>query len=143
MRRPNFGRRSPVIPPTPMRALGSPRRCLNFDRARKVGPSMQSAVRARATCAPALRACPHGSAAFDPTAPYLAPPTAAARRWGERLARLPAPKVGLCWGGNPRPDFVDANRIDARRSMTLERLAGLGRIPGITFVSLQKGAAAA
>ena len=94
-----------------------------------------------------MSALPHllrlGSAAFDPTAPYLAPPTAAARRWGERLARLPAPKVGLCWGGNPRPDFVDANRIDARRSMTLERLAGLGRIPGITFVSLQKGAAAA
>ena len=68
------------------------------------------------------------------------PPLRAA---GERLANLPGPRVGLCWGGNPRPDIADANRIDARRSIALERLAGLGCIPGITFVSLQKGAAAA
>src|SRR5437867_2746914 len=125
-RRPSFGRRSPAIPPTPTRASASLRRCSSCGRARKAGRSMRPAALAlAATCK--MSDLPHllelRSPAFDPARPYLTPPDAAAQRWGERLATLPGPRVGLCWGGNPRPDIADANRIDARRSIALERLA--------------------
>jgi hypothetical protein len=44
-------------------------------------------------------------------------------------------RVGLAWAGNPR------YKADRRRSMDLETLIPLLRTPGITWVSLQKGAA--
>jgi tetratricopeptide (TPR) repeat protein len=44
--------------------------------------------------------------------------------------------VGLAWAGNPR------YKADAQRSMKLEVLLPLLRTPGITWISLQKGAAA-
>ena len=46
-------------------------------------------------------------------------------------------------GGNPRPDESDWRRIDLRRSIPAERLAWLAAVPGLSLVSLQKGAAAA
>jgi tetratricopeptide (TPR) repeat protein len=54
------------------------------------------------------------------------------KRLGSSQGRL---KVGLAWAGNPR--FQD----DRTRSLTLERLAPLGAVRGVTFYSLQKGAA--
>lgn len=41
--------------------------------------------------------------------------------------------VGLAWSGNPK------NRIDEMRSLHLEALAPLAKIPGVIFHSLQKG----
>lgn len=46
---------------------------------------------------------------------------------------LPGLKVGLCWGANP--DHVKGRH----RSMHLLELAGLGGIPGYSFVALQRG----
>jgi len=74
--------------------------------------------------------------------PYLFPAPEDARRWGERLANLTGLKVGLVWAGDPRPDDRAAHLVDRRRSLTLAQLAPLAAIPGITFVSLQKGAPA-
>ncbi len=97
-----------------------------------------------ATCA--MSELPHllglGNAAFAPMA-YLAPAHETVQRWSARVASLRGRKVGLCWGGNPRPDESDWRRIDLRRSIPAERLAWLAVIPGISLVSLQKGAAAA
>jgi hypothetical protein len=45
-------------------------------------------------------------------------------------------RVGLAWAGNPR------YKADAQRSMQLETLIPLLRIPGVNWVSLQKGPAA-
>jgi tetratricopeptide (TPR) repeat protein len=45
-------------------------------------------------------------------------------------------RIGLAWAGNPR------YKADRQRSMHLESLFPLLRTPGITWVSLQKGAAA-
>ncbi len=65
-----------------------------------------------------------------PSAPYLA-----------ASARPPAfdgqLRVGLCWAGNP------GYRFDRRRSLRLDQLAPLAGLPGIGFVSLQQGDAAA
>ena len=84
-----------------------------------------------------------GDAAFDATGPYLAPPPARVRHWAERLAPLRGMRVGLCWGGNPRPGSTDAARLDARRSLPAHALREIVAVPGATFVSLQKGSARA
>lgn len=70
------------------------------------------------------------------TIPYLFADDAAVARWRERL---PAPdgalRVGLAWKGNPR--FEN----DAQRSLPhLQLLRPLWDVPGVRFVSLQKGA---
>lgn len=51
------------------------------------------------------------------------------RRDGRRLLR-----VGLAWQGNPRAP------VEKGRSIPLATLAPLGRVPGVGFVALQKGA---
>ena len=58
--------------------------------------------------------------------------------------RLPSQnlKVGLVWSGNPRVADFTANAIDQRRSMHVRQFMPLLQLPGITFVSLQKGDAA-
>jgi len=74
--------------------------------------------------------------------PYLSAEPALVQRWRERLAAA-APagstlRVGLAWQGNP--DYEN----DADRSLpSLHTLAPLAAVEGITFVSLQKGAAEA
>jgi tetratricopeptide (TPR) repeat protein len=56
-------------------------------------------------------------------------------RWRTRLDTLPSgPRVGLVWKGNPK------HHNDANRSLpSLATLAPLWSVPGIQFVSLQKG----
>jgi hypothetical protein len=68
--------------------------------------------------------------------PYLSADPALVERWRERLAAVPRPWVGLHWAGRP------GSFNDAARSMSLTDLAALS-MPGITFISLQKGDKAA
>lgn len=82
----------------------------------------------------------------DPAAnatPYLKADPAAVARWRERLAPLAGLRVGLAWAGGRRPDQPVLGLIDARRSLALETLAPLGAVAGLSWVSLQKGPAAA
>jgi hypothetical protein len=69
--------------------------------------------------------------------PYLAADPARVERWRSRLQHLHGFRVGLSWAGNP--GLVR----DRQRSIALDRLAVLAAVPGVVFVSLQKGAAAA
>ena len=69
--------------------------------------------------------------------PYLSADPALAARFAGRLAALPGRRVGLAWAGNP------AYPGDADRSVPPAALAPLLAVPGISFVSLQVGAAAA
>lgn len=78
-----------------------------------------------------------------PASPYLTADPADQQEWAERLAGLKGLKVGLVWSGDPRPHNPRASSIDRRRSIVLSELAPLGSVPGISFVSLQKGAPAA
>lgn len=77
------------------------------------------------------------AASIPAPARYLQPSPAKAGRWLHRLRELPGPKIGLVWAGNP--DY----RNDRTRSMTLETLAPLAMVSGVSFISLQKGPAAA
>jgi tetratricopeptide (TPR) repeat protein len=67
--------------------------------------------------------------------PYLHPDPALAVAWAARLAALPGRRVGLVWAGN------SAHAADARRSIPPALLTPLGEVAGISFVSLQPGAA--
>lgn len=68
--------------------------------------------------------------------PYMTADPARLAKWRERLAHLPRPLVALVWAGRP------THNNDARRSMALADLAPLGA-SGVTFLSVQKGPAAA
>jgi len=87
-------------------------------------------------------------------APYLHADAADATVWRERLSGPgssirppglpqsrdpsgPDLKVGLVWAGGP------TNTNDRNRSVKLASLARLAEVPGVRFISLQKGAAAA
>lgn len=69
------------------------------------------------------------------TGPYLRPASQKLQAWSERVAAAGprARKVGLVWAGNP------GNLGNRERSLSLDRLAPLARVPGVTFFSLQKG----
>jgi tetratricopeptide (TPR) repeat protein len=69
--------------------------------------------------------------------PYLRVDPAQAAAWTRRLSALPRPRVGLVWAGRPN------NAQDRLRSIALARLAPLAAVTGVSFVSLQKGEAAA
>ncbi len=67
--------------------------------------------------------------------PYLDVGPGRAQRWAARFATEQRVfKVGLVWGGNP------VNLEDRYRSLPLAMLAPLGRVSGVRFYSLQKGA---
>jgi len=61
-------------------------------------------------------------------------------RWISSLDRLPkGVKVGLCWAGMSRDGNPLAQLVDQKRSTSLQMFAPAAKIPGISWVSLQKG----
>jgi tetratricopeptide (TPR) repeat protein len=56
--------------------------------------------------------------------------------WRQRVGELDGLRVGLVWAGNQTMSG------DRRRSISLERFSELAGLPGVSFVSLQKGPAA-
>jgi tetratricopeptide (TPR) repeat protein len=67
--------------------------------------------------------------------PYLRAQPDTIEYWRARLEPLgPGKKIGLAWAGNP--DHTN----DHNRSIPLSKFAPLAAIPGVTFISLQKGA---
>jgi tetratricopeptide (TPR) repeat protein len=95
-------------------------------------------------------------ASIPAATPYLFADLEAARAWRERIdARADAKadaqadartdrrlKVGLVWAGENRSHVAELRKIDARRSIALERFAPVLDVPNVRFFSLQKGAAA-
>ncbi|HEY2177623.1 MAG TPA: tetratricopeptide repeat protein [Caulobacteraceae bacterium] len=75
--------------------------------------------------------------------PYLSADPAATDAWRERLAGLERLKAGLVWAGEPKIGYPELAAVDRRRSMALATLAPLFEVRGVSFVSLQKGAAGA
>ena len=68
--------------------------------------------------------------------PYLNTDPDKAARWKARVDELAAPhhrRIGLVWAGRP------THRNDRNRSVALSGLGAITDLPGVTFVSLQKG----
>ncbi len=72
-------------------------------------------------------------ATIPATVPYLHPDQALCEAWRRQLSSLPGLKVGLAWQGNP------AFPGDRFRSFPLSHFERLALVPGVSFVSLQKG----
>jgi hypothetical protein len=70
--------------------------------------------------------------------PYLTADPLRVAAWRTRLEGLPGLKVGLTWAGNPHTVFP---QMDLMRSVPLATLAPLGKVLGVSLVSLQKGVA--
>jgi len=68
------------------------------------------------------------------TIPYAFPLESRLAYWRRRLAPIDGFRVGLVWKGDP------VNDVDRQRSLShLSILAPLWKVPGVSFVSLQKG----
>jgi len=78
------------------------------------------------------------------TIPYLKSDPHRRQKWAHWVKeRMPGLRVGLVWAGNSRLGLhKQFQRTDARRSIRLATYARLFDIPGVSFVSVQKGAAA-
>jgi Flp pilus assembly protein TadD len=74
--------------------------------------------------------------------PYLGAPPDLAARWAGRLPRDGRRRIGLVWAGQARPWLPGFAALDRRRSMDFATLAPLAALPGLAYVSLQKGPAA-
>jgi hypothetical protein len=66
--------------------------------------------------------------------PYLAADPRQIERWQSPLATIPGVRVGVAWQGNPE------QKLDRLRSFPLAELAPLATVPGVSLISLQKGA---
>ena len=66
--------------------------------------------------------------------PYLHAAPGLVAQWRDRLSKLDGFKIGICWQGNRQ------YRGDRLRSIPLRHFAVLAQIPGICWISLQKGA---
>lgn len=69
--------------------------------------------------------------------PYLRVDAALAERWQGRLRRFAGLRIGLVWAGNK------SHKRDAQRSLPLAAMEGLLALPGVHWISLQKGDARA
>ncbi len=65
--------------------------------------------------------------------PYLQADPALVAVWRERLAALPGLRVALCWSGNPK------TAVNRHRACTFDAFLPLLQVPGISFISIQKG----
>ncbi len=75
-----------------------------------------------------------------PAAPYLAVPAERREAWRARVAALPAPRVGLAWSVRARDDH---GYVARQRTLDGDHLRPVLDVGGVTFVSLQPGAAGA
>jgi hypothetical protein len=79
--------------------------------------------------------------------PYLNALSADVERWSQRLDdrfgsrrnTLSRLRVGLVWNGGFRADRPELRAVNERRNIPLESFAAALDLPGIDFVSLQKG----
>jgi tetratricopeptide (TPR) repeat protein len=71
--------------------------------------------------------------------PYLSAQATRRANWQPKLRALPGIKVGITWQGNLETELQGGFR---GRSFPLAALAPLASVPGITLISLQKGAGA-
>lgn len=71
------------------------------------------------------------------SAGLLSPDHSKVHAWRRRIDALPGFRVGIAWAGSP------VHHNDHNRSIDLARLEPIARVPGVSWVSLQKGPGAA
>jgi tetratricopeptide (TPR) repeat protein len=74
--------------------------------------------------------------------PYLRAEPELAGQWRARLSHLSGIRVGLVWAGSRLSNMPILESFDQRRSLALREFRSLWEVRNVTFISLQKGAAA-
>lgn len=74
--------------------------------------------------------------------PYVSVDPALIAQWESRLPSGGL-RVGLVWAGQARPWLPGFSTLDGRRSVGIATFAPLADVPRVSFISLQKGPAAA
>ena len=80
--------------------------------------------------------CGTTAATIPNQSPYLWAQPDLAAEWREKLHGLAGKRVGIVWAG--RPEYT----MDKLRTIPVSALEPLGRVEGVTLLSLQQGAAA-
>ncbi|MFT8468818.1 tetratricopeptide repeat protein [Acetobacter syzygii] len=77
---------------------------------------------------------------------YLKPDPAKVAAWQKRLEKdlffnacVPTLRIGLVWAGSPHREVRYVEFVDKRRSISLQSLAPLAKVPNVLFYSLQVG----
>jgi hypothetical protein len=70
--------------------------------------------------------------------PYITPSEDKRKFWKERLSKIDGPKIGLVWSGGFRPNQPELWGVNNRRNINFEELSKI-QLPGVNFISLQKG----
>jgi Flp pilus assembly protein TadD len=74
-----------------------------------------------------------------PNDPYITADPKLVAVMAAHLPQTDALRVGLVWGGAPRPENRQAYAVDRRRSMGLAALAALRGVDNLSLISLQHG----
>jgi hypothetical protein len=72
--------------------------------------------------------------------PYLTAEPARVAKWGESLQKLSGVRIGIAWHGSRLDPYDSLERKTRLRTCSVEAFARLAKIPGVTLVSVQKGA---
>jgi tetratricopeptide (TPR) repeat protein len=75
---------------------------------------------------------------------YLKSDAGLALQWAKLMASAcgQGPRIGLVWAGEPREKDTTGYLLDRQRSLKFSQFEPFLKVPGLSFVSLQKGAAA-
>src|SRR3990167_5317716 len=70
--------------------------------------------------------------------PYLYAQPQLIKEWKEKLSHDEGIKIGICWQGNPNYRTQFLRQTVAAKSITVDKFAPIGRLPGVKLYSLQK-----
>lgn len=124
-----------LVPPRLVEILST---CSGYDRVIPAGSELPSDLPQPYVWFPLLsvpRVCGTHLRSIPAPSPYLFASPDRVKHWETRLQSLPGLKIGLCWQGNENTEQENLQG----RSCPLEVLEPLIYLPGVSFISLQKG----
>ena len=124
-----------LVPPQLVEILST---CRGYDRIITAGSELPPDLPQPYYWFPLLsvpRVCGTHLSSIPAPSPYLFASPDRIKTWENRLQSLPGLKIGLCWQGNEQTEQENLQG----RSCPLEELEPLIRLPGVSFIALQKG----
>jgi tetratricopeptide (TPR) repeat protein len=124
-----------VVPPRLVAIVST---CSGYDRILPIGSELPEDLPQPYAWFPLLsvpRICGTHLNSIPAASPYLFASPDRVKTWESRLQSLPGLKIGLCWQGNENTEQENLQG----RSCPLAVLEPLLQLPGVSFISLQKG----
>ena len=116
--------------PSPLKSLMAT--CPGLDRVPPKGEPITYDLHVPLLSLPSIFGVPPDAATA--TIPYFTPELERLEHWRKELANVPGLRVGIAWQGSK------VHKGDRLRSVPLTRFAPLAAVPGVSLLSIQKGA---